>query len=380
MPTARVHIMRRKIDPHRRKLVTLPLDPVASARVSGLRYVSDATPGIRRKRAGRGFCYVSPEGTTLRDRRAVQRIRSLVIPPAWTDVWICASEDGHLQAVGRDARGRKQYRYHKLYRQVRDQTKFSRMAAFAEVLPAIRARVEEDLKLPGLPKAKVMATLVKLLEATCIRIGNEEYVQQNESFGLTTLRGKHVQIGEKTLRFRFKGKSGQTQDICLTDRKLAKIVHDCQALPGQELFQYLDEDGNPSAVRSEDVNGYIREIAGQDFTAKDYRTWMGTVSAFAALEKFGLPTSATDAKKEICEAIKGVAHKLGNRPATCRAYYVHPAILESYSDGSLFEIAKSCTPKSTSAVKLSREENCALAVINAASKHGIPIDAKVVAS
>lgn len=349
---------------------------MSSAHVSGLRYVSDQDPGIQRRRAGRGFQYLTPARTILRDARQLKRIQALVIPPAWTNVWICATPDGHLQAAGRDNRGRKQYRYHSLYRQIRDQTKFSRMTAFAAVLPGIRRRVEADLNAPGLTKTKVVATLVKLLDSTGIRVGNEEYVQQNESFGLTTLRDRHVKIAQQTLRFRFKGKSGQVHEVMFTDRKVARIVHDCQCLPGQELFQYLDEEGSPSAVRSEDVNDYLREVSGDEFTAKDFRTWIGTTETVLALEALGPAENATENKKHICEAIKIVARKLGNRPATCRAYYVHPAIPEAYANGTFFDIVQTCSRKYSKLngdrPLLRREEVCALGLIesSASSGHG----------
>lgn len=302
----------------------------------------------------------------MRSASELKRIHALVIPPAWTGVWICPAPDGHLQASGRDRRGRKQYRYHALYRQVRDQTKFSRMIAFAQTLPAIRKRVEADLKAPGLSKTKVVATLVKLLESTCIRVGNEEYVQQNESFGLTTLRNRHVKIGEHTLRFRFKGKSGQVHEITLTDRKLTRIVHECQCLPGQELFQYLDQEGNPCQVHSDDVNTYLREISGEDFTAKDFRTWIGTTETVRALERIGPAENVTEARKNMVEAIKSVAAKLGNRPATCRAYYIHPAILDSYANGNFFGIIGEKTNGDCGALR--HEEICALSIIEDAAK------------
>jgi DNA topoisomerase-1 len=347
----------------RRKVLILPLDPIESARVSGLRYVSDRAPGILRKRAGSGFKYVRPDGVILKDPEELRRIRALVIPPAWTDVWICALPHGHLQAVGRDAKGRKQYRYHAMYRQVRNQTKFSRMIAFGAVLPTIRKRVDADLQGSELTRTKVLATLVKLLEYTCMRIGNEEYVQENESFGLTTLRNRHVTIGERTLRFRFKGKSGQTHDLKLTDRKLARIVAECQSLPGQELFQYIDDDGQPAPIHSDDVNAYLREITSDDFTAKDFRTWIGTTEAVLVLEKMGRAETAADAKKNTTEAVKQVAQKLGNRPATCRTYYIHPAILESYAAGTFFD-----TVAKARAGALKREENAALAIIENAER------------
>jgi len=319
----------------------LPTDPWESARIAGLRYVSDGQPGIERKRRGDGFVYVDAQGNVVKDEETLARIKSLVIPPAWENVWICSSPNGHLQAVGRDARGRKQYRYHPLYRAVRDATKFSRLMAFSEALPVIRRRVEADLALPGLPRNKVLATVVRLLEQTCIRVGNDEYVRENGSFGLTTLRNKHVTIEGATLRFHFKGKSGVVHDIELTDRRLASIVRKCQCIPGHDLFEYTDSEGNVSRVRSEDVNAYLREITGQDFTAKDFRTWHGTTQAALELESLGACDCDTTAKKNIVAAIKSVAGILGNRPATCRKYYVHPAILAAYSEGTLLDSLQS---------------------------------------
>ena len=342
--------------------VTLPTNPIATAELTGLRYVTDRSEGIRRNRCGRGFKYLLPDGSVVKNAEELKRIRALVIPPAWTSVWICPSKYGHLQAVGRDARGRKQYRYHPTYRQVRNQTKFSKMASFAAVLPRIRRRVSADLGAPGLSRKQILATVVRLLETTCIRIGNEEYVQQNESFGLTTLRNRHVKIGEHTLIFRFKGKSGLNHEIKLCDRKLARIVHRCQNLPGQELFQYLDDQGIPTPVHSEDVNDYLHEIAGADFTAKDFRTWIGTSQAVLELERLGPPKSATAAKKNVVEAVKRVSVRLGNRPSTCRAYYIHPAVLDSYLSGDFFDTVAKAEPGA-----LRREEAAALAIIEASS-------------
>lgn len=318
-----------------RLALRLPLDPYESAKVAGLKYVTGERSGIGRKREGDGFVYIGPDGNGIEDEETLARIRSLAIPPAWEGVWICPIANGHLQAFGRDARGRKQYRYHPLYRAVRDATKFTRMTAFSEALPKIRARVEKDLALPGLPRNKVLATVVRLLEQTCIRVGNEEYVRENGSFGLTTLRNRHVKIEGRTLHFRFKGKSGIVHDIELTDRRLAKIVRECQCIPGQELFTYLDDEGNVCPVHSEDVNDYLREITGDDFTAKDFRTWNGTAQAALELEALGIWETAAQAKKNIVAAIKAVAERLGNRPATCRKYYVHPAVLEAYAEGTL---------------------------------------------
>ena len=324
----------------RAKVIPFPKDPLQSAKAAGLRYVRDHEPGLRRLKAGRNFRYVDPDGNPVRDHATIQRIRSVVIPPAWTDVWICRTEDGHLQAVGRDAKGRKQYRYHPDYRHQRDQTKYSRMLAFGEALKLIRKRVEEDLQLPGLPRNKVLAAVVKLLETTCMRIGNDEYKEQNDSYGLTTLQDHHVKVEGASMRFKFRGKSGQEQDIKLDDPRLSRIVRRCRDLPGYELFQYVDDAGNVCDITSSDVNTYIREITGEDFTAKDFRTWGGTGWAALILEQLGRCDSETDVKKRVVEAIKEVAGRLGNRPATCRKYYVHPAILDAYSDGSLFDALK----------------------------------------
>lgn len=311
-------------------------DPCASAQEAGLRYVSGSGPCIRRIRCGKSFRYIGPDGKPLRDERHLRRIRSLVIPPAWEEVWICPSPHGHIQAYGWDARGRKQYRYHPSYREYRDQAKFSRMIAFGTVLALIRRQVEQDLKLPGLPKPKVLATVVRLLETTFIRVGNDEYAKENDSFGLTTMRDRHVRIAGTKLLFRFRGKSGQDHTIELTDQRLARIVKSCQDLPGYELFQYVNDAGEICRVDSADVNRYIREICGEDFSAKDFRTWAGTVLAARELSSAGPCRNATTGKRTIVNAIKSVARQLGNRPATCRKYYIHPAILESYSDGALF--------------------------------------------
>jgi DNA topoisomerase-1 len=314
------------------------LDPLESAVEAGLRYVSGTGPCIQRIRCGKSFRYLAPNGLPLREPRHIERIRSLAIPPAWTNVWICPSANGHLQAVGRDARGRKQYRYHPRYREVRDEAKFSRMIAFGTVLAIIRRRVAEDLERRGLPREKVLATVVKLLETTFIRVGNDEYAKDNESFGLTTMRGRHVRIAGARILFKFRGKSGQEHSIEMTDRRLARIVKQCQDLPGYELFEYVDEDGTVRAIDSSDVNAYIREVAGQDFTAKDFRTWAGTVLAVHELHAGGPAANARDAKRAVVACAKNVARRLGNRPATCRKYYVHPAILDAYQDQSLFSV------------------------------------------
>jgi DNA topoisomerase I len=332
--------------------------PVKSARLAGLRYVSDSGPGIRRRRAGKGFVFMGPGGRRIHDARVIQRIRSLVIPPAWTDVWICPSSSGHLQAVGRDARGRKQYRYHPHYRQHRDQTKFEHMIAFGQALPLIRRRINRDLRLPGLPQGKVLAAIVRLLDRTSIRVGNVEYARENHSFGLTTLRSRHVQITRSKLRFHFRGKSGQEHDIQLEDPRLARILKQCHDLPGQELFMYLNDEGRPAKISSEDVNQYIRDIAGQDFTAKDFRTWAGTSLALLELQELGPATSASAAKRNLVAAIKTVAQRLGNRPAACRKYYVHPAVLESYRRGLLAGLSDE--PRSRKSTWALRKEELAV--------------------
>jgi DNA topoisomerase-1 len=311
-------------------------DPCESAFEAGLHYISGSGAGIRRIRCGKAFRYIGPDGKPVKDDRTLTRIRSLVIPPAWTDVWICPSRHGHLQAYGWDARGRKQYRYHPLYRASRDQAKFSRMIAFGTVLALIRRRVREDLEQRGLGKEKVLAAVVRLLETTYIRVGNDEYAKENDSFGLTTMRDRHVRIAGAKLLFHFRGKSGLDHSIELTDQRLAKIVKQCQDLPGYELFQYVNGAGEICRVDSADVNRYIREICGHDFTAKDFRTWAGTVLAARELYDAGPCTSVTAGKRVIVTAIKSVARRLGNRPATARKYYIHPAILDAYTEGVLF--------------------------------------------
>lgn len=310
---------------------------IEAAKSAGLRYFTDQKPGLQRKRAGKGFAYYTAEGKLIRDRETLGRIKALAIPPAWTEVWICPQANGHLQATGRDARGRKQYRYHARWRSTRDETKYDRMLEFGRVLPAIRKQTDHDLSLPGLPRVKVLATIVRLLETTLIRVGNEEYARHNNSFGLTTMRDKHVKVNGHKIRFRFSGKSGITHDVDLADKQLAKIVKHCRELPGQDLFQYLDEQGEAQSVNSSDVNDYLREIAGSDFTAKDFRTWAGTVLAALALQEFNAFSSQTEAKRHIVKAIETVATRLGNTPAVCRKCYVHPAVLETYLEGNLLE-------------------------------------------
>ncbi|MBD2102917.1 DNA topoisomerase IB [Leptolyngbya sp. FACHB-261] len=315
----------------------IKVDPVQSAEAVGLCYVTDTDPGIQRKRVGKGFSYIGPDGEKVRDPKEIKRIEALAIPPAWRDVWICPLSHGHLQATGRDPKKRKQYRYHELWRTVRDQTKFTRMIAFSEALPQLRERLEHDLVLAGLPREKVLATVVRLMELTRIRVGNEEYARTNQSFGLTTLRDQHVDISGSCLHFHFRGKSGVDHDIEISDRRLARIVKRCRDIPGYELFQYLDENGQRQPIDSGAVNDYLREITGQDFTAKDFRTWSGTILAALELVELGDFSSETQAKKNVVQAVKKVAQHLGNRPATCRKYYVHPAVLDTYMAGNLLQ-------------------------------------------
>jgi DNA topoisomerase-1 len=309
--------------------------PVESARSAGLRYVSDTGPGITRRKSGTSFTYLTPAGRVLRDAEDLQRIKSLVIPPAWTDVWISPDPRGHLQATGRDARGRKQYRYHPRWRQVRDETKYYRLIGFAQALPAIRRRTDADLRKAGLPKEKVLATVVQLLEKTLIRVGNDEYARQNRSFGLTTLRDGHVEVAGGRVTFSFRGKSGVEHEVDLADRRLARVVKACRDLPGQELFQFVNDEGKRQTIESADVNEYLREITGEDFTSKDFRTWAGTVLAAQLLHDFAGFASEAQAKKNIIRAVEAVAKRLGNTKAVCRKCYIHPAVLDSYMDGSM---------------------------------------------
>jgi DNA topoisomerase-1 len=305
-------------------------DPFEPAQEAGLRYVSDDKPGSRRRRSGKGFRYLQPDGAAVRDESTLRRIASLVIPPAWTDVWITTDPRGHLQATGRDAKGRKQYRYHPRWRTVRDESKYERMLAFGDALPTIRARVDADLARPGLPREKVLATVVRLLEATLIRVGNEEYARENRSYGLTTLRNRHVAVNGTELRFEFRGKSGKVHKVSLRDRRLAGVMRRLQALPGQEIFQYVDEEGTRRSIDSDDVNAYLREIAGQDFSAKDFRTWAGTVLCAVALRELEACSSEREARRNVAEVVKSVAQQLGNTPAVCRSCYIHPTVIEAY--------------------------------------------------
>ncbi len=314
-----------------------PDDPREAAEAAGLIYVSDDSPGINRTRRGKSFSFVHPGGEVVSDDQTLLRIRSLVIPPAWEDVWICPSDRGHIQAVGRDARGRKQYRYHAKFRQIRDETKYARMLQFVQALPRLRKRIGRDMRKPGLARQKVLAAVVRLLETTLIRVGNEEYARENHHFGLTTMRSDHVKVTGSTVHFHFKGKSGVEHEIDISDPRIAEIVRECQKLSAEELFAYVDENGATVDVTSNDVNDYLREITGQDFTAKDFRTWAGTVLAAQALNEFEKFDSKAQAKKNIVRAIESVAAKLGNTRAVCKKCYIHPAILDSYMDGELSE-------------------------------------------
>ena len=303
------------------------------AHSAGLRYVADSVRGIRRRRRGKGFVYIAPGGSTIADPAEIAWIRSLAIPPAWTDVWICPYPNGHLLATGRDAKGRKQYRYHPRFREVRDSAKYEHLIAFAHALPEIRARIQADMALRGLPRQKILATIVNLLESTLIRVGNDDYARQNDSYGLTTLKNRHVKVEGAEVLFRFTGKSGKQWSLRVRDRRIARVIRSCQELPGQDLLEYVDEDGKVQSVTSTDVNAYLREITGEDITAKDFRTWAGTVLAMDCLCEAESSGSRAQAKKTVKDTIACVAARLGNTPTICRTCYVHPAILTHYLEG-----------------------------------------------
>lgn len=345
---------------------SLSLDPLESAKAADLRYVDDSGAGLQRVPRGKGFGYRRADGSAVRDEATLRRIASLAIPPAWRNVWICPSANGHLQATGRDARGRKQYRYHPRFREIRDATKYERMLAFAKTLPQIRAQIDDDLGRPGLAREKVIATVARLLESTLIRIGNEEYARDNDSFGLTTLRTRHVDVTGSSIRFHFRGKSGVRHSVEVRDRRVARIVARCTDLPGQILFQYLDDDGQSCSVESSDVNAYLRAITGADFTAKDFRTWAGTVLAASALhlaaadEDEAISNSAR--KRNVVSAIRDVARRLGNTVAVCRKCYVHPEVVGAYLDGDL-AAGLSRAREPTSVAALSADEVAVLALL-----------------
>jgi DNA topoisomerase-1 len=328
-----------------------------------LRYVNDQTPGISRTHAGKSFKYVDAKGKAVRDADELNRIRSLAIPPAWEDVWICPWDNGHIQAVGRDARGRKQYRYHNRWREVRDASKYDHMIQFARALPKIRRTVQRHLKLKGLPRERVLAAIVRIMEMTLIRVGNDEYAKNNHSFGLTTMRDCHAKIRGKKVVFEFRGKSGVEHEIDFEDQRLAKIVRDCQDLPQQELFAYLDETGEQRDVTSTDVNDYLREITGADFTAKDFRTWAGTVLAARALQEIKAFDSNAAAKRNVKSAIEKVAGRLGNTVAVCRKCYVHPDVINSYLDGTLADRLGKKAAKELSRGGLPSEEAAVLGLL-----------------
>jgi len=340
------------------------VDPVESARAAGLRYVSDQSPGFQRKRVGKAFTYLAADGRTIRDPETIRRIKSLAIPPAWTDVWICPDPRGHLQATGRDARRRKQYRYHPRWREVRDAVKYDRMLAFAQALPKIRERTDQDLEQPGLPREKVLATVVRLLEETRIRIGNDEYRKENGSYVLTTLRNRQVNVIGAEVRFTFRGKSGKNHSIELHDRRMARIIKRFLEIPGQELFKCVNLDGEVKTIDSSDVNEYLRQITGEDFTAKDFRTWAGTILAARFLRETAGATNARRAKKELVRAIARVADELGNTPAVAKKGYIHPAVIAAYLSGGLKPISEKAN---ADPYQLSAEERSLLALLGKAA-------------
>jgi DNA topoisomerase-1 len=334
-----------------------------AAKAAGLRYTTDTVPGIRRLRRGKSFVYLRDDGTRVTDTADLARIGSLAIPPAYRDVWICPLADGHLQATGRDARGRKQYRYHKRWRAVRDENKFDRMLVFAKALPTIRKAVARDLALPGLPREKVLASVISLLEATAIRVGNEEYARENDSYGLTTLQEQHAEVKGSTIRFHFRGKSGKVHDVEVHDKRLARIVKASQGLPGEHLFEYVDEDGSPRPIHSDDVNEYLREISGGEFTAKDFRTWEATMSCALELAAMRVEGSG-EAKKAVVEAIKRVAERLGNTPTVCKKSYIHPAVIDAFAKNGALALVERAIAREPQ--DLSRHEDAVIRLIEQA--------------
>jgi DNA topoisomerase I len=350
--------------------------PEVAAAAAGLRYVDDRRPGITRRRFGaKSFAYYAPDGAKVVDEQTLARIRSLAVPPAWTDVWICPDPRGHIQATGRDARGRKQYRYHPQWRSIRDQTKYDRMAAFGAALPGMRARVDRDLARPGLPREKVLALVVRLLDETSIRVGNDEYRRDNKSFGLTTLRRRHVRFeGAHAVRFEFEGKSGKRHSVKVTDRRLVRLIKRCEEIPGYELFQYVDEEGVRHRVESSDVNDYLRAISGEQFTAKDFRTWNGTVFALGELRLCEPATSETAGKRQVAEAIKAVAQRLGNTPSVARSAYVHPGVVQAYLEGRLPAVDEALAEARATAAPegLSEVEQCVVNLLQALAESTSP--------
>ena len=347
----------------------LNFEPKQSAKLAGLRYVRADELQIERRKVGRGFSYLDHKGDRISDRKEIERLKSLAIPPALTDVWICHLPNGHLQATGRDARRRKQYFYHPEWRKTRSQHKFNRMLLFGASLPLIRTTTAKHLRKRGLPREKVLAAVVQLLETTLIRVGNDQYAKKNSSFGLTTLRDRHVDIEGDKVQFEFRGKSGVDHEIELHDRRLANVIKQCQDIPGYEIFKYYDESGDRHFVNSEDVNEYLQQITQQEFTAKDFRTWAGTLLTAIELNELGEFNSETEAKKNVVRAIKNTAKQLGNRPATCRKYYVHPAITEAYHDGTLLENMSDLDKSESQIEGLNPEEEVVLEII----KQEIPL-------
>ncbi|HXA28461.1 MAG TPA: DNA topoisomerase IB [Candidatus Angelobacter sp.] len=347
--------------------------PVATAKYAGLRYVTDSIPGISRTPQDGGFAYVNPDGTQVGDAEEIQRIHHLAIPPAWTGVWICPYANGHLQATGRDARRRKQYRYHEKWRVVRDEVKYERTVDFGRALPRIRRQVEIDLRLPGLPRDKVLAAVVRILDTTAMRVGNEEYARENNHYGLTTLHSHHASVHGATVKFEFVGKSGKKHAVEIEDPRLARIVRQCQELPGHELFQYVDSEGNDRDVSSEDVNEHLHRIAGDEFTAKDFRTWDGTVMAACFLRELGPVSSEREGRRLVKEAIDRVAKLLGNTPAIARKCYVHPDVIDAYMDGSLLHVRMHAplSPRGTTQEEgLRDEERAVLRLLQKRRLHG----------
>ncbi len=341
-----------------------PTDPMLVARDAGLRYVSDRSPGIRRQRSGKGMRYLDPDRRPVRDPATLSRIKALAIPPAWTKVWISPWPNGHIQATGRDDRGRKQYRYHAKWHSLRNESKYGRTLAFGRSLAKIRRATDRDLKLDGLPRRKVLAAVVRLLETTLIRVGNDKYARDNNSFGLTTMRDRHAKIEGGTVRFQFRGKSGINHSVAINDRRLAQVVKRCQELPGQELLQYIDDEGQVRDIGSDDVNEYLRTITGEDFTAKDFRTWAGTVLATIALQEFEAFDSKVQAKKNIVRAIESVARKLGNTPSVCRKCYVHPGVIDAYLEGTMLDSLRRRALEQMADVRgLSPEESAVLVLL-----------------
>jgi DNA topoisomerase-1 len=337
------------------------IDCKDAAESAGLSYASKDEPGIIRRRAGKGFSYRGPDGKVINDKAALARIRALAIPPAWENVWVCADPNGHIQAVGYDARGRKQYRYHAKFREIREDVKYEHMIAFADALPSLRQKVKKDMSAPGMGRRKILATVVNLLETTMIHVGNGSYAKENKSYGLTTLLNRHVKVDGSELKFQFKGKSGKEWRLSVRDRRIAKIVRNCQELPGQHLFQYIDEDGKRQAVTSADVNDYLKEVSGANITAKDFRTWTGTVLAAMALSEFEKADTKARAKKNVTRAVERVASTLGNTPTICRKCYIHPGVVDAYLDGNLLlEVQKDIDKQLSQDMEALRAEEAAV--------------------